>query len=561
MVLALLGSVGAAGAGELEAHLAAAGRVEVFVMLREPVARGRDLRARRRGIASLQQRIADAVAGPDVQIEEPLELVSGFTAMVTIDGLSRLRSHPDVVRVDPMRYGSGGLAHSVPQIRADAVHRRDDRGQTVTVAILDTGVETTHPDLAGSVVAEQCYCSGGCCPNGQGEQSGAGSAHTDFVHGIHVAGIVLSRGVVAPTGVAPQAKLVAVKVLNDQNRGSLIDWIRGLQWIASQRPDVQAINMSLVSDAVFPDTCDNADSFNMAFAQVFGMLRARGTLTFVSAGNTGDLDALTSPACVGAAVAVGAVDGHDTVADFSSVSSALDILAPGVAIVSSGPDSTQATLSGTSMAAPHVTGTAALVLALSPNLSADELESLLEQRGAAVVDERVGRAFPRVAALAAVTAAMPSSRPLAGGGSGRNDCLLEWNVAGKPQVETSPALSLRCRDNDPGCDFDSTAGRCTFRLSACLNVTDARLPRCASAASITSYRLSSPVASSPDPTESSNAQALLAALPVVGAAATNSCSDTFPFVVPVGGPQWIRLAVVAADGRRDADGLRLTCTP
>ena len=548
------------GAEDLAAQLASRSRAEVFVMLREPMKGARSLNLRRDAIASQQERVAGKVAGPDVAIHSRLATVSAFTASVSGEGLALLRAQPDVVRVDPIKLGSGGLSHSVPQIRADAVHRRDDEGQTVTIAILDTGVDASHPDLMGSVVGEQCFCSGGCCPNGLSQQSGEGSAHTDFVHGIHVAGIALSRGHVAPLGVAPQTSLVAVKVLDENNRGSLLDWVRGLDWIISSRPDVQAINMSLVSDATYMGDCDNADSFNMAFAQALGILRARGTLAFVSSGNTGDLEALTSPACVHDAVAVGAVDRDDQVADFSSVSSSLDLLAPGVDIVSSGPNGTTATLSGTSMAAPHATGTAALLLALNPKLSADELEGVLKQRGTKVFDERVNTVFPRVNALAAMSVVLPTSHPFAGGGSRRTDCLLEWDVAGSPHVQTSPRLSFTCRDNDPSCDQDSTAGQCTFQLTTCVNVADQRLPHCSAAAPLTSYRLVSPSTTAGDPGERSNANALLQALPALGSAA-GTCSSPFSFGLPVGGPRWIRLSAVAGDGRRDADRVQLTCTP
>ncbi|MBI3781945.1 MAG: S8 family serine peptidase [Deltaproteobacteria bacterium] len=608
-----------APADDRNAQRAAEERTEVFVLLHDPMAGARDIHSRRQRITQLQRRVADEVAGPAVTIEHMLHLVSGFTASVSSQGLARLRSHPDVVRVDPVKYGSGALSHSVPQIRADAVHRRDDDGQTVTVAILDTGIDASDIDLAGSVAAEQCFCSG-CCPNGKSEQSGDGSARTYFLHGNHVAGILLSQGIVAPAGVAPRTKLVAVKVLDDRNRGALSDWIRALDWIALERPDVQAINMSLVTDEVYPGACDQTDSFNMAFAQIIAVLRARGVLTFISAGNTGELEAIGSPACIHDAIAVGAVTPDDFVADFSDVSSELDILAPGVEIVSSGlkcpgdcdgngeithdelltlidvdlgiadyracaagdsngtevvtvdeivkavghsiagcPNGTIATLTGTSMAAPHVTGTAALLLALNPGLSADALEALLKQRSTPVFDDRVGTIYPRVNALAAMTAVLPTSRPFTGGGSRGTDCLLEWNVGGSPRVEVSPRLALECHDNDTGCDQDAVPGQCTFGISTCLNVTDYRLPHCATASSLRSIRLISPSPTASDPTQRSNAAALLAVLPRVPSTSSNQCSPTVQFVVAAGTSQWIRMTITAGDGRHDADRMQLVC--
>ena len=221
----------------------------------------------------------------DIRVHHEFGVASAFTASATRAAISQLLADPMVLRVDPMQYGSGALAESVPQIKADTVHRRGDLGQGVTVAVLDTGFDPTTPDVAGSIVAQHCFCTGGCCPDGTSEQSGIGSAFTHAPHGNHVTGIIVSKGMIAPVGVAPAAKVVAVKVLNDSNRGFLGDWIAGLEWIATERPEVQAINMSLVSDAVFPTACDSTDSYNIAFAQVLGMLRARGTLTFVASGN------------------------------------------------------------------------------------------------------------------------------------------------------------------------------------------------------------------------------------------------------------------------------------
>ena len=548
---------------EIAAQIGDSGTAEVFVLLRPPRRLPRrDLGTRQRMIADQRAATLAALPSAAVRVLDTLTTVSGFTAAVTAAGLDALLAYPDVLGVEPMRYGSGALAQSVPQIRADAVHRRDDDGQGVTVAVLDTGVDPTHPDLAGSIAAEQCFCSGNCCPNGANQQSGAGSAFTTFVHGIHVAGIIVSKGIVAPQGVAPGAQLVAVKVLNDENRGSLTDWILALDWIATMRPDVQVINMSLVSDAVYSGACDQADSLTMAFAQVLDVLRARGVLTFVAAGNTGETAALGAPACVSTAVAVGAVNKQDVIAAFSDTDTTLDLLAPGVDIVSAGPQHSAVPLTGTSMAAPHATGTAALMLAINPALGASQLESVLKDTGVPIRDARNGRSVSRIDALAAMNAVLSVTSPLQGGGSAASDCLVEWNFTPPAVAKWRPVAGAVCRDNDPTCDADQASGQCTFRVAACFNMPDRRLPRCTTTSPIVAYRLSTKSAAGlANAIDAANAAAFAAALPAVPINDANHCTGDVSVVVPVGRPRWIRFTAQAADGRIDYDRLRLTCLP
>jgi hypothetical protein len=545
---------------QVRAQLDTAGAAEVFVLLREPSQmRPDDLHARRRAIHSQRRRLLASLPPEDVQVHREFAVVSAFTASATSAAVARLLADPMVLRIDPMKYGSGALAKSVPQIRADAVHRRSDRGQGVTVAVLDTGFDPTTPDVAGSITAEHCFCTGGCCPDGTSEQSGSGSAHTLATHGNHVTGIIVSKGLVAPTGVAPGAQVVAVKVLNESNRGFLGDWIAGLEWIAVEHPEVQAINMSLVSDSVFSATCDDADSYNLLFAQVLGMLRARGTVTFVAAGNGAHTDAIASPACISSAVSVGAVLRNDQVWAGSDSYVDLDLLAPGVGIVSTGLGDSLATLSGTSMATPHATGSAALLLALNPTLTADQVEDALKRSGVRIVDARNGFTFPRVNALGAMNAVLDLTHPMLGGGSAQRDCLIEWNVPPTMTTKRQPISGAVCHDNDPACDADQTPGLCTFPVSLCFNVPDRRLPDCPTGAPLVAYQRVQPRPG--DAIDAANAAALDAVLPALPLVEVNRCTDAFSFVVPAGTAKWLRLGVRTADGANDNDRLRFTCLP
>lgn len=543
---------------QVRAQLDALGTAEVFVLLREPPqTRPGDFQARRRAIHSQRAQVLAPLRREDVQVHREFAVVSAFTASATHAAVAQLLADPRVLRIDPMKYGSGAQVESVPQIRADAVHRRSDLGQGVTVAVLDTGFDPTTPDVAGSIAAEHCFCTGGCCPDGSSEQSGSGSALTLATHGNHVTGIIVSKGLIAPTGVAPGAQVVAVKVLNDQNRGFLGDWIAALEWIAVERPEVQAINMSLVSDSVFSGTCDDADSYNLGFAQVLGALRARGTVAFVAAGNGGRADAIASPACISSAVSVGAVQQNDQVWAASDTYAGLDLLAPGVSIVSTGLGSSLATLSGTSMATPHATGSAALLFALNPTLTADQIEEALKHSGVRLRDARNGFTFPRVNALGAMNAVLDLTHPMLGGGSAQRDCLVEWNVPPTMTTTRQPISGAVCHDNDPACDADQTPGQCTFPVSMCFNVPDSRLPDCPTGTPIVAYQRPRPR----DAIDTANAAALDAALPPLPLAEVNRCTEPFSFVVPAGAAKWLRFGVRTADGKGDYDRLRFTCLP
>lgn len=546
-----------------------AGAAKVLVVFAAPSAPRAAVATRRRDVTQSREVLLARLRAPGVRVRHRFELLSGFTATVTAQGLQQLLAQPGVLRVEPMLRGAAALAQSVPQIRADAVHRREDLGQGVTVAILDTGIEATHPDLAGSIVAEECFCSlNNCCPDGSARQSGPGSAASEAVHGTHVAGIIVSKGLVAPQGVAPAAKVVAIKVLADNNAGYLSDWLAALDWIAANRPDIQAVNMSLASYDPFPGRCDqvaNPNGYAILFQQAIEPLRARGVLTFAASGNGGLSDAMTLPACVSAAVAVGSVSKQDVVSMFTNRTAELALLAPGQGIVSTGPGQSISFDSGTSMATPHVTGTAALLLALDPTLQADALAGILTSTGVPIFDTVTGLTFPRVNALAAMTAVVNAMQPMAGGGQRQSDCLVEWAIA-PPAIATAlPFPSAVCRDNDPTCDVDQTPGQCTFTVSACFNVPDRRLPSCAADASLVAYELRSPRAgTSGGAVEVSNATAIQSALPALPLSGQNVCTASIPFVVPVEhvpGVGWVRLSATASDGRTDHSRMRLTCLP
>jgi hypothetical protein len=571
LVLALAAGGGAhaevVGRGAM-ARARAVGQATVAVVLKMPGG-GASVHRRRSLIGGLRARVLQGMPARDFKVIHAYATVPGFVATVSAAGLAELASSPDVLRVDLDAPGHAALAHSVPQIRADRVHARGIGGAGVVMAILDSGVDASHPDLAGAVVDEECFCAQErCCPGDTARASGPGSAALVNTHGEHVAGIALSRGHVSSVGVAPQAKLVAVRVLDRFATGYLSDWIAALDWIATDRLDVRIVNMSLSGSDLYAGDCvhDCSGDYcaeNMLFADVIGHLRERGTLVFAAAGNEADAEALTSPACVEPAIAVGAVDGADRVFSSSNGGPLLDLFAPGVKIVSDGSNGGLSVMSGTSMATPHAAGTAALLLSARPSASADEIEEALRGTGFPVLDPRSGRTTPRVDALAALNAVSENAELARGGGSRASDCMVEWNFIPPSIVRQGRRPLAACTDNDPLCDADTQAGRCTFLLSLCFNIPDPLLPQCAIDEPITSLRLFSPRPGAPaGSVERSNADALRAALPVFPLHASSTCTEAFPLVVARPGASSglaeVRLGVTSST-RRDNDRFSLVC--
>lgn len=208
-------------------------------------------------------------------------------------------------------------------------------GQGVRVAVIDTGIDANHPDLKGQVA-------------GGYDAAGSGTWFDENSHGTHVsgtiAGILDGKGVV---GVAPKARLYAVKVLDKSGGGRLSSIIKGLVWCAKN--DMQVANMSLGAPI---------GSVFMKLAVKYAAMK--GVVLVAAAGNSGG--SVGYPAGYDEAIAIAASDSNDRIAEFSSRGKKVEFIAPGVDVKSSIPGGGWDVYSGTSMATPHVTGLAALAV-------------------------------------------------------------------------------------------------------------------------------------------------------------------------------------------------------
>lgn len=357
-------------------------------------------RERRRAV---QRRLLDRLGGTaGFRLRHRFENVDALAGTVSPAALAALEQSPEVASVALDSGGTAALAETVPRIGADVLHATYGlAGDGVTVAVIDTGVDLLHPDLAGAVVAEECFCTGGCCAGGGTRLSGPGAAFDDAGHGTHVAGIVTSDGIVAPPGVAPGSEIVAIRALDATGFCCISDIAAALDWIITHRPDVRVVNMSLATFARVEGDCGTHPVFQ-PLAAAIDTLTANGVSVVAASGNDNDSTRLPAPACVANTVAVGAVYDHDEVAWFPNSGSLLDLLAPGVDVLSTLAGGGVFSSNGTSMASPHVAGAAALLHQAHPAMSAGEILDALAGTGVPIPDARNGLVRPRIDVEAAL---------------------------------------------------------------------------------------------------------------------------------------------------------------
>jgi len=295
--------------------------------------------------------------------------------------------------------GAGGLSDSRSIVGAQALHTLGFTGAGHRIAVIDSGIDSDHPDFAGRIISEACFCynpeQGDCCPNGEATQSGAGSAEDDHGHGTHVAGICAANG--NNIGVAPGADIVAVKTIDRFNSfWSFSDQTAALDWLYSQNLNLTSVNMSLGTFSSFVGDCDESASWMLAAFQAVENLRSQGTEVIVAAMNDSKIDELPVPACLSNTQTIGATSDSDAAASFSNSSPNVDFFAPGVGIVSSSLGGGSVALSGTSMATPHMAGGIALVKqALSDETTTQEIIETIAATSPIVADTN-GNSAPRM---------------------------------------------------------------------------------------------------------------------------------------------------------------------
>jgi subtilisin family serine protease len=293
-----------------------------------------------------------------------LPLVGGRAVVLPSPAMAEaLTSEAGVVRVDPdvevqatakpaPAQPSEEMPWGVNRVDADLAWSATT-GAGKVVAVVDTGIDKTHPDLAANIVGGRNFVRKGATP------ADPAKWNDDNGHGTHVAGTVAALdNDIGVVGVAPEAKLLGVKVLDRNGNGYLSDVIAGLNWVIDPNGDgdtsdkqAQVVNMSLGTDS-------DVQSFHDAVTGVYNA----GVVVVAAAGNDGGTNNVDYPAAYPEVIAVAATDSLDTRASWSSGGPEVELSAPGVSVKSTYKGGAYATMSGTSMASPHVAGTVALVL-------------------------------------------------------------------------------------------------------------------------------------------------------------------------------------------------------
>ncbi|HET6445235.1 MAG TPA: S8 family serine peptidase, partial [candidate division Zixibacteria bacterium] len=341
------------------------------------------LRRRSLSLTRAHQRFLDELRQLDIHFQLNYEytyLLNGLAITLDSDEVDGLTEMPSVSGVYPDSPVHLNLTESIPLIGADQVWvMTDDLGRPITgqgirVAIIDTGIDYTHPDLGG------CFGPGCKVVDGYDLRNNDPDPMDDGGHGTHCAGVVAASGTM--TGVAPEASLLAYKVLDGGGYGSISVIIAGIERAADPDQDpasddaVDIISMSL-GYAGSP-----GDPWSLAVAAA----AEQGILVATAAGNQGPgYSNLDSPGLEAKALTVGASDKNDVIATFSSRGPVPgypevikpDIVAPGVGIISTWLSGGYASSDGTSMATPHVAGAAALVWQAHPEWTAEMVQANL----------------------------------------------------------------------------------------------------------------------------------------------------------------------------------------
>jgi len=301
------------------------------------------------------------------------------------------------------------LGYNLSKINVASGWQSCSQGQGIKVAVIDTGVDLDHPDLQANIVSGKSFVSGVSSPD------------DDQGHGTHVAGIVAAvnnnGGVI---GVAPKASIMPVKVLNSQGSGSIFAVADGIEWAANNGAKV--INLSLAGTG-------NSSTLKTAVDYAYN----KGILLVAAGGNCGDANYLFNgctsqdqtlyPGAYANVVAVASTTSSDTQSSFSNEGSYIDIAAPGSFIFSTYASGSYTTQSGTSMAAPHVAGLAALIWSQDSSLTRQQvwtqIRNTAQDLGTSGWDQQFG--YGRINAAAALgmlqtsvtTADAPLAEPVA----------------------------------------------------------------------------------------------------------------------------------------------------
>lgn len=307
--------------------------------------------------------LLNAFGVKDGEVLHTYNLLPVVLVELTEKQVKGLSNHPKIKAVEfnaEVQALGQTVPWGVPHVQGTHSHAAGYTGSGMKVAILDTGIDKTHQDLSTNVKGGYSVFTD--ADNKDPFYDGNG-------HGTHVSGTVAAlNNTLGVIGVAHNADLYAVKVLNNDGSGSYAGIAQGIEWAVNNGMDI--INMSLggsSNSSILEQWCNTA--YNS------------GVLVVAAAGNSGNVggnnDSVGYPAKYASVIAVAAIDSNNKRPSWSSTGPAVELSAPGVSVLSTTPGNNYASYNGTSMASPHVAGVAALIWAAKPGLSNVQLRQLL----------------------------------------------------------------------------------------------------------------------------------------------------------------------------------------
>lgn len=446
----------------------------------------------REGIARALGDVMSRASDAGIVTGSSFETMPFFTARVNRASLAALAAMPGVVSVVENEMMRVNLASSLPVQNVPAAHAAGFTGTGWAVAIMDTGVDKTHPFLAGKVVSEACYSNAGgtgtgttVCPGGVTASTAVGSgvpcnAGADCQHGTHVAGIAAGANGPgsAPKGVAPGASVIAVQVFTRFDSTSVCgtapgdvpcasayvsDLVLGLNRVnalagAGNVNHVAAVNMSLGGSTQYSTqaACDVDNSANGRKAAIDNLL-SNGIASVISSGNNSARTTMSSPACISTAVSVGSITDALQVSSFSNNAPFLSLYGVGSDVTSSVPGGGYASFQGTSMAAPHVAGAWAVIKQAVPAATPQQVLTALQATGTSINDQRSSGGGPHPLinvnnarlALLGVGGSAPGAPTTFQASASGNTVLTTWGVPASGGAPTGYTLLVRLVSGGP----------------------------------------------------------------------------------------------------------------
>lgn len=411
---------------ELIAKVTRQGKLRIIIRLKMSYAPERDIKSKkaisvqRESIQYLQSQLLKELAPYKVTFVKSYKVIPYISMEVNTEALEHLLKNPNVVSIEEDRLVPPLLEDSTELTGAQTCWNLNYRGDGQTIVILDTGIDKNHDFLRNKVVDEVCFSSNDSsnsvttlCPDGNIEQYGPGAGincATDINgcdHGTHVAGIAAGW-----RGVAPYAFLISIQVFSridsttecethglttpctlsyTSDQLEALEWVYEHTWniigipMTSPTYQIAAVNMSL-GGGQNSSPCDSS-----SLKDAIDNLRSVGVATIIASGNDGYTDAIASPACISTAVSVGSTCKQDEISSFSNRADFLSLWAPGEKISSSVPGGSFSSMSGTSMAAPHVAGAWAILKSCKPSASVQEILHKLKTTGKGIPNSRANR--------------------------------------------------------------------------------------------------------------------------------------------------------------------------